>query len=611
MSRRSLRSRLRKLIADVAAVTAGGGSTGRRVPEPPDDEIGVVAHQLNATLDALEASRRDLADARNFAKLGFWHLDLDTMRVHIPAENTAVVGLETGLAGQDLDFAEYLVRCVHPEDRDRLGAWAERAKTSCDVEGERGVDFRTVNAAGEVRHLSSACRSHPVEQRILFLVARDVSELRRVEDELLRGNLYDPLTGLPNRKLLMDRLASRLAHAGTSRKVCSVAILDLDRFGAVKASIGREVGERLLLGLVVRLVGALPPGTSVGRLSYHEFGVLLDDSPEDIDQIARTLCAVARTPLPLEGRELVLTGSVGIASAKPGECMAEELLARCESAVFHATLRGGDGVSYFDEERSRQAKDRVDMEMDLGKAVPDQLELHYQPIVHLSTGKLAGFEALVRWRHPERGLVSPVLFIPIAERSGIIHDIGQWVMEEAMGLEADWQRRLGDAAPFMSINLSVRQFRHDDLSERIRETMLKTGADPRGIKLEITESALTDDPQRVAELLERLCSTGLGFSLDDFGTGYSSLGYLSRFPVQTLKVDKSFVDELGHDEKQTRITSAIVSLAHTLGMEVVAEGIETEIQRERLLALGCEYGQGYLFSKPLPGDKVEEFLARS
>jgi diguanylate cyclase (GGDEF)-like protein len=611
MSRRSLRGRLRRFIADLASVTSGAGSTGRRLREPLDGEIGVVAHQLNATLDALDDSRRDLADARNFAKLGFWHLDLDNMRVHIPAENTAVVGLDTGLPGQDLDFTEYLGRCVHPEDRDRLRAWAERAKTSGNEEGERGVDFRTVNAAGEVRHLSSACRSHPVERRILFLVARDVSELRRVEDELLRGNLYDPLTGLPNRKLLMERLASRLAHTGTSGKSCTVAILDLDRFGAVKASIGREVGERLLLGLVVRLVGALPPGTSVGRLSYHEFGVLLDDSPEDIDEIARTLCAVARTPLPLEGRELVLTGSVGIASAKPGECLAEELLARCESAVFHATLRGGDVVSYFDEERSRQAKDRVDMEMDLGKAVPDQMELHYQPIVHLSTGKLAGFEALVRWRHPERGLVSPVLFIPIAERSGIIHDIGQWVMEEAMGVEADWQRRMGDAAPFMSINLSVRQFRHDDLSERIRETMLRTGADPRGIKLEITESALTEDPQRVAELLERLCSTGLGFSLDDFGTGYSSLGYLSRFPVQTLKVDKSFVDELGHDEKQTRITSAIVSLAHTLGMEVVAEGIETEIQRERLLALGCEYGQGYLFSKPLHGDKVEEFLSRS
>jgi len=611
MKRRSLRSRLQGLVADLTAVTQGGASSGRRVREPLDRDIGVVAQQVNATLDALEDSRRELADARNFAKLGFWHLDLDQMRVHIPLEYTEVVGLGTGIPGQGLDFVEYLERCVHPEDRDRLRSWADRAKAGVDAMGEMGVDFRTVNALGEVRHLSSACRSHPSERRILHLVARDVSELRRVEDELLRGNLYDPLTGLPNRKLLMERLASWLSQSGTSREACTVAILDLDRFGAVKASIGREVSERLLLGLVVRLVGALPPGTSVGRLSYHEFGVLLDNSPEDIDQIARTLCAVARTPLPLEGRELVLTGSVGIASAKPGECTAEELLARCESAVFHATLRGGDVVSYFDEERSRQAKDRVDLEMDLGKAVPDQLELHYQPIVHLSTRKLAGFEALVRWRHPERGLVSPVLFIPIAERSGIIHDLGQWVLEEAMEMEAGWQRRMGAAAPFMSINLSVRQFRHDDLSERIRETMERTGADPGGIKLEITESALTEDPQRVAELLGRLCSTGLGFSLDDFGTGYSSLGYLSRFPVQTLKVDKSFVDELGRDEKQTRITSAIVGLAHTLGMEVVAEGIETEIQRERLLVLGCEYGQGYLFSKPLPSDQIEEFIARS
>jgi diguanylate cyclase (GGDEF)-like protein len=442
------------------------------------------------------------------------------------------------------------------------------------------------------------------------MVAQDVTERRRIEDELLRGNLYDSLTGLPNRNLVVDRLAICMGRSGPARALCTFAILDLDRFGAVKASLGRGVSDGLLLGLAVRLVGALPPGTTVGRMSHHEFGVVIERPQEDAHVVMEKLRALARTPLPMGGRDLFLTGSVGVASALPGDCLAEDLVARSESAVYQASVRGGDAVVYFDEERSRQAKDRVDLEMDLGDAVGHQLELHYQPIVHLSTGALAGFEALVRWRHPTRGMISPALFIPIAERSGIIHEIGLWVMEEAMRVEAAWQARLGDAAPFMSINLSVRQFHHDDLSERIRETIDKTGVQARGIKLEITESALSEDPQRVANLLERLCSTGLGFSLDDFGTGYSSLGYLSRFPVQTLKVDKSFVDELGEDEKKTRITAAIVNLAHTLGMDVVAEGIETEIQRERLLALGCEYGQGYLFSKPLPGDKAEEYLAR-
>jgi diguanylate cyclase (GGDEF)-like protein len=602
MSQRSLRSRILQTAATASL-------HGLRNNGSVEDESGSVALVSAEDRISLENLSKHLADVQRIARLDFWQLDLDSLRVHLPPPSGFFGGGSKLDHGRILEFSQFLEKHVHPDDHDRLWAWAQRAKSG-EGKVDQGVDYRTVDAQGEVRHFSANSGRRAGEEQLLFMVAQDVTERRRIEDELLRGSLYDPLTGLPNRNLVLDRLSIILGRSGPSRALCTFAILDLDRFGAIKASLGTEVADGLILGLAVRLVGALPPGTTVGRMSHHEFAVVIEGTHEDLDLVMESLRDLARTPLPFGGRGLFLTGSVGVASAFPGDCLAEALVARSESAVYQASVRGGDCVVYFDPERSRQAKDRLDLEMDLGESVRTQLELHYQPIVKLSTGTLAGFEALVRWRHPTRGMISPAIFIPIAERSGIIHEIGLWVMEEAMRKEASWQAKFGSAAPFMSINLSVRQFHHDDLSERIRQTILKTGVQASGIKLEITESALSEDPQRVANLLDSLCSTGLGFSLDDFGTGYSSLGYLSRFPVQTLKVDKSFVDELGQDEKKTRITAAIVNLAHTLGMDVVAEGIETEIQRERLLALGCEYGQGYLFSKPLPDAIAEEFLMR-
>jgi diguanylate cyclase (GGDEF)-like protein/PAS domain S-box-containing protein len=598
--------RLKILKDDLEAIRAFP-TRGARIRRLGDDELGQVAELVNTTFDSLEDSQRHLADAQRIARLGFWQLDLDTFTAHISAEHIETAGLEAAASELKLSFDEYLERFVHPEDRDRLRSWAEFAKSRGPEEVARDLEYRTVGTEGEVRHLSAACRKRSGEEKILFLVAQDVTDRRRMEEELLRGSLYDALTGLPNRSLILDRIRSVIDHG--SRGPCVIMVLALDRFQAVNASLGRDVGDGLLLGVSVRLVGSLPPGTTVGRMTHDSFAILLEnDDLAEISRVAELLRHVVRTPLPLGGRELVLTGSIGISVVLPGECSADELLSRSESAVFQASARGGDCVAYFDEERSRMAREKVDLEMELGKAIPDQLELHYQPIVHLEDGRLAGFEALLRWRHPERGLISPMVFIPIAERSGLIHPIGLWVTEEAMRLEASWQKEMGAAAPFMSINLSVKQFLHDDLADQIRLCLHKTGVDPKGIKLEITESALSEDPKHVTELLENLVATGIRFSLDDFGTGYSSLGYLSSFPVQTLKVDKSFVDQLGSDGKKTRITSAIVSLAHTLGMDVVAEGIETEAQWKHLRLLGCEYGQGYHFSKPLPLAQTQAYL---
>lgn len=601
--------RLEALREDLAFIRDHPGSQAR-VRDLGADDLGRVGLEVNASFDALEESKRYLADAQRIARLGFWELDLKTMTARLSSEHVETAGLDHQVGEVEIPFSVYLKRWVHPEDRDRLKAWADFASSRVDEDVNRDLDYRTVSVGGEVRHLSAACRKKGGEGTILFLVAQDVTERRRMEEELLRGNLYDSLTGLPNRNLVLDRLEKALASGGD--KMVTFIALDFDRFHAINASMGCDVGDGMLLGLAVRLVGAVPPGTTVGRFAHSEFGIVVEGLEQDaIERIAENLRSVARTPLPLGGRELVLTGSVGVASEVPGGCVAEALVSRAESAALQASARGGDAVVHFDAERSRQAKDRVDLEMDLARAIPTQLELHYQPIVHLDDGRVAGFEALVRWRHPSRGMVSPLQFIPIAERSGLIQQLGLWVMGEAMSRLAGWQRSFGPRCPFMSINLSVKQFHQEDLAEQIEKKLKETGAHAHGIKLEITESALSEDPLRVASILERLVSQGLRFSLDDFGTGYSSLGYLSRFPVQTLKVDKSFVDELARDERKTRITSAIVTLAHSLGMDVVAEGIETPVQRDRLCALGCEYGQGYLFAKPLPFVQAEDFLYAS
>lgn len=581
---------------------------GGRIRDLGSDEIGVLSRQLNITFQALEDSKRHLADAQWIARIGFLRLDPLTLRTLVSVEHIETAGLDVPAEEIELPFDAYLQNFVHPDDRERLRSWAEYARDQDPGEIANELDYRVVGREGEIRHLSAACRKRQEEGDALFLVVQDVSDRRRMEDELLRGSLYDALTGLPNRSLILDRIRAIVDHSGHSR--CTVLVFALDRFQAINSSLGRDVGEGLLLGISVRLVGGLLPGATVGRMSHESFCVLLEtDDLDEIHRLTEHLRKVVRAPLPLGDRELVLTASVGVARARSGECSAEEVLSRAESAQYQAAGRGGDCVAFFDEERSRRAREKVDLEMELGNAIPDQLELHYQPIVHLADGRLAGFEALIRWRHPERGLVSPMLFIPIAERTGMIHEMGLWVMEEAMRVEAAWQAELGDKAPFMSINLSVKQFLHDDLADQIRSCLEKTGVEPGGIKLEITESALSEDPARVTQLLENLVAKGVSFSLDDFGTGYSSLGYLSSFPVKTLKVDKSFVDQLGEDGKKTRITSAIVSLAHTLGMDVVAEGIEHEAQWHRLRDLKCEFGQGYHFSRPLPLAQALAYVA--
>ncbi len=437
-------------------------------------------------------------------------------------------------------------------------------------------------------------------------------------DVARRGALYDPTTGLPNRELLSDRIAHALAGHRVGDRAddgssVAVILLDLDRFKVINESLGHAAGDRLLVAVAQRLVNGLRPGDTVARFGGDEFGIVLDPVVDaaEAERIADRISVELRTPFPLNGRDWFLSASMGIALAEPGRGTPDELLREAEIAMVRSK---GDATLHhtlFVPSMSDQTLDRLDLENDLRRALRfGELRVHYQPIVDLRKNTVAGFEALVRWQHPRRGLVAPLAFIPMAEETGLIVPLGRWVLETACRQAARWRQtatRKSAVAPFVSVNLSARQLVATDLVTDITEILAATHLDPAGLELEITESVVMDQSEAGIRALRQLRDLGVRLVLDDFGTGYSSLAYLKHLPLDTLKVDRSFV--AGLDEVADRsIVDAIVALAHGLGMSVVAEGIETARQAERLRELGCDLGQGYLYARPMPADRIAAFL---
>ena len=449
--------------------------------------------------------------------------------------------------------------------------------------------------------------------RLIFQI-QDITDRRRAEEQLLHDAMHDGLTGLPNRALFLDRL--KLAIARAKRRDTyhfSVLFLDLDRFKTINDSLGHLIGDQLLVGIARRLETCLRDGDTAARLGGDEFTILLDDMGDADDVLAvteRIRDELAR-PFNLGGHEVFTSVSVGVAPSTVGYDRPDEVLRDADTAMYRAKALGRGRNVVFDREMHARAVNLLQLETDLRRAVERrEFQIHYQPIVMLDTGRLHGFEALVRWRHPKHGLISPMDFIPVAEETGLIVPIGQWVLAEACRQTREWQRRFPAHPPLsISVNLSTRQFTQPDLVEQVREVLEETGLDPRCLKLEITESVVMENSAAAAEMLGRLRALGLELSIDDFGTGYSSLSYLHRFPVSALKIDRSFVNQMRDNDENTELVRTIITLARTLGMEVVAEGVETERQLAQLKALECERGQGYYFSKPMEAAAAEGFLA--
>jgi diguanylate cyclase (GGDEF)-like protein/PAS domain S-box-containing protein len=522
----------------------------------------------NAALEAMSGYSRSELEA-----MSFWQM------VHPDFKERV---LDRGLArpGREGVAPSYELKIVR---KDRQELWVSFSAS-------------TIDHAGEATGLGTAF---------------DITERKRTEDRVRNLAYHDSLTGLPNRRLFNDRLSVALAQAHRHRQPLAVLFLDVDRFKVINDSLGHEVGDRLLQRIALRLISCVREGDTVARLGGDEFILLLPGlgRPEDVARVADKVLDALRRPFPVGDRELQVSASMGV-SVYPGDGEdVETLIRNADVAMYRAKERGRDNFQAYTPGMNATASERLALESRLRDALErEELLLHFQPMVDVMSGRVMGVEALLRWQHPERGLLLPEAFLSTAEVTGIIVPIGHWVLRTACDRVRAWQ---GDGHRLdLSVNLSSRQLHQPDLVDQVGRALAETGLPPESLHLEVTETSAMRSADTVAETLRQLKELGVGLAMDDFGVGYSSLSHLKRLSLDSLKIDQSFVRDIADDADNAAIASAVIALGHTLGLQVTAEGVETAAQLAFLSARRCDRAQGWLLSPPLPAEDVPPFLAR-
>lgn len=506
----------------------------------------------------------------------------------------------------------FFVKLLHPEDRERVLAENKRTNESgqpfC-------MEYRLIARDGRtvwVRDEAMLVRDD--EDRPLFWqgVMTDVSERKALEARLRHQSLHDPLTNLPNRALLIDRLRHALAHAERRGEKVAVLFMDLDNFKHVNDSLGHEAGDQLLVEVAGRLRECIRAEDTLARLGGDEFVILLEslDYEEHAAIMAQRIAQVLRSPIVVDSYEVFVTSSIGIAFGSAARDRPEALLREADAAMYQAKNGGKNRHTVYHPDMSDFSTQRLTLERDLRWALErGEFVVHYQPMVLIGSSEIVGMEALVRWEHPVRGLLAPSEFVALAEETGLIMPIGRWVLGEACRQVRWWQERnSNDLHLGVYVNLSARQFHDHGLVEEAASIIVDTGLDASCLVLEITEGTAMEDAPSTMVTLHALKNLGVKLAIDDFGSGYSSLSYLKRFPVDVIKVDRSIVEGLGQDRGNSAIVAATITLAHALGLKVVAEGVETEEHFAELRALGCDFGQGYYWWGPSPADEAAELL---
>ena len=562
--------------------------------------------RAEAALRASEARYRAVFES---ARIGMANADARGQLLHANQAYQTLLGYD-----EDELRARTIADITHPDDV------AESLRLHTELlAGRRNhyqLEKRYVRGDGTSvwAHLTVAAVRDAGEQGCYSVaMVEDITARKGLEERLAHQAFHDPLTGLPNRALFLDRLEHALTRAARHDEAIAVLFLDLDRFKVINDSLGHEVGDQLLIAAAARLQGCLRAEDTVARLGGDEFTILLEtlDDSRDAVRVAQRITEALQAPVTIGEQELFVTTSIGIALSNGRHTSPSALLRDADTAMYRAKQAGKARCEVFDPSMNTAAVERLALETDLRRALErGEFELHYQPKVELATGRLAGLEALVRWRHPQRGLVSPAQFIPLAEETGLIVPLGRWVLAEACRQVRVWQAGVPTAPPLtLSVNLSAREFLQPDLVDEVARVLRDSRLAPGSLKLEITESVLMAEPLFSNGTLQALKRLGVQLVVDDFGTGYSSLGYLKGLPVDMLKIDRTFVAGLGQDAGDTAIVEAVITLARTLGLTVTAEGVERVEQLMQLRDLGCQLGQGYYFARPLPSAAVDALLA--